>query len=184
MHADRINRIALTVFGLLLVLAGAAALTASLGGFGAGSAHHTLLANNVSTYIGQHGSWVWAVVAVACLLIALAALLWIAVLLTSTDRAGDLSIPAPGEHGSTALKPAAITGALTSEIEAYHGVETAKGRVIGEPTDPRIVVTVTAKPTADLAALHRRIEAQAVAHARQALGRTDLPVRLDLDLIR
>jgi hypothetical protein len=184
MHADRANRIVLTVFGLLLVLAGAAALTASLGGFGAGSAHRALFANSVSTYFGQHGSWLWPVIAVACLLIALAALFWIAILLGSTDRAGSLPVPVAGAHGTTTLQPAALTDALTEEIETYHGVQTAKGRIIGNPDHPRVVVTVTAKPTADLAELQHRIEAQALAHARQALGRTDLPIQLDLDLVR
>ena len=34
MHADRANRAALIVFGLLILAAGAAGMTASVGGFG------------------------------------------------------------------------------------------------------------------------------------------------------
>ena len=53
MHADRTNRVALTLFGLLVLLAGAAGLTASTGVFGAAFSKRTLFANRVSTYIGH-----------------------------------------------------------------------------------------------------------------------------------
>ncbi len=184
MHADRTNRFALTLFGLLVLLAGAAGMTASLGGFGTTFSTRALFANRVSTYIGKHGTWVWAAAAFVCLLIALAALRWILALLISTDRAGDITVPGSKEQGTTKLHPAALTGALTGEIETYHGVDTAKGRVIGDAKDPQIVLTVTAKQTADLPALHRRVESEALAHARQALGDADLPIQLDLEVSR
>ena len=56
MHADRTNRFALTLFGLLILVIGAAAMAASVGVFGTKFEHHTLFANQVSAYIGQHGS--------------------------------------------------------------------------------------------------------------------------------
>ena len=66
MHADRTNRVALTLFGLLVLLAGAAGLTASTGVFGTPFSKRTLFANRVSTYIGHHGTWVWPAAASAC----------------------------------------------------------------------------------------------------------------------
>ena len=184
MHADRTNRFALTLFGLLVLIAGAAAMTASLGGFGTTFSSRALFANRVSTYIGQHGTWLWAAAAFACLLIALAALRWILALLVSTDRAGDITIPGSKELGTTRLHPAALTGALTREIETYHDVQGVKGRIIGDASDPELVVTVTARQTTDLPALHRRVESEALAHARQALGNADLPIQLDLEVSR
>ena len=184
MHADRTNRFALTLFGLLVLLAGAASLTASVGGFGTAFSTRALFANRASSYIGQHGIWLWAAAAFVCLLIALAALRWILALLVSTDRAGDITVPGSKEQGTTILQPVALTGALTREIESYHGIDTAKGRIIGDGRDPQIVLTVTASQTADLPALHRRLEAEALTHARHALGKTDLPIQLDLDVSR
>ena len=145
MHADRTNRFALALFGLLVLAAGAAGLTASLGGFGTAFSRRTLFANQVSAYIGQHGTWVWPAAAFVCLLIALAALRWMLALLISTDRAGDITIPGSKDHGTTILQPAALTGALAREIGTYHGVDAAKGRIIGDPHHPQIVLTVTAK---------------------------------------
>jgi hypothetical protein len=180
MHADRTNRIVLALFGFLLLLAGAASMAASTGVFGAAFSRRTLLANPVSVYAGHHGGWAWPAAAGVCLLIGLAALRWILALLVSTDRVGDITIPGGNDQGITTLHPAALTDALAREISGYHGVETAKGRVIGDGSDPEIVLTVTAARSADLHALHRRIETEAIAHARHALGKPSLPIQLDL----
>jgi len=184
MHADRFNRFALILFGLLLAVAGAAGLVASAGGFGHRFASHTLFANQVSSYIGTNGTWVWAVAAAVGAVLALAVVRWILVLLISTDRAGTITLPGGREHGVTQLQPTALTGALTREIQAYHGVASAKGRLIGDAASPRLVLTVTAAPTTDLPTLHHRLHDQALAHARQALGNTSLPIQLDLDVSR
>jgi hypothetical protein len=184
MHADRTNRATLTVFGLLVLLVGAAGLAASLGAFGTGFAHHTLFANRVSDYVGQHGTWVWPAAAGVCLLITLAALRWIVILLISTDRTGDIPIPISTEEGTTVLQPGALTGALTREIGSYHGVEGARSRIIGDASAPQVVIAVTASQSADLHALHRRIETEALAHARQAIDHADLAIQLDLGVSR
>jgi len=184
MHADRTNRFALGLFGLLVLLTGTAAMTASAGGFGTTFSRRTLFDNRASNYIGTNGTWVWAAAAFVCLLLFLAALRWLLALLVSTDRAGDITVPGSKDQDVTTLPPAALTGALAGEIESYHGVDAAKGRVIGDSSDPLIVLTVTAAQTADLPALRRRLEAQALTHARQALGTTDLPIQLDLDVTR
>jgi len=184
MHADRTNHAALTVFGLLVLLVGAAGLAASVGGFGTSFAHRTLFANRVSAYVGQHGTWVWPAAAGVCLLITLAALRWIVVLLISTDRAGDIPIPISTGEGTTILQPGALTGALTREIGTYRGVEGARGRIIGDASAPQVVIAVTASQSADLHALHHRIETEALAHARQAIGHADLAIQLDLGVSR
>jgi hypothetical protein len=182
MHADRTNRAALTLFGLLVLLAGAAALTASTGGFGTAYAHRALLANPVGAYVGRHGGWLWPAIAAACLLIAFFALRWIVALLLSTDRARDITITGGSRQGRTTMHPAALTGAVTREIETYHGADTAKARVLGDPDDPALVVTVGASRSADLAALRHRIESEALSHARQAVGQPGLPIQLEIDV--
>jgi hypothetical protein len=184
MHADRTNRFVLGLFGLLVLLAGAAAMTASFGGFGTAFSRRALFDNRVSSYIGANGTWVWAAAAAVCLLIFLAALRWLLALLVSTDRAGNITVPGSKDQGTTQLPPAALTGALAGEIETYHGVDAAKGRVTGEASDPQIVIKVTAAHTTDLPVLRRRLEAQALAHARQALGDDGLPIQLDIDVRR
>jgi len=184
MHADRTNRFGLALFGLVVLVIGAAAMCASVGVFGHTFAHHTLFANQVSRYVGHHGGWVWPAAAGVSLVIAVVALRWILALLVSTDRAGDIPVPVATSDGTTILQPAAITGALAREISTYHGVDRAHGRIIGDGGAPEIVLEVTAKPASDLHALYQRIEAEALAHARQALDKDGLPIKLDLDVAR
>jgi hypothetical protein len=183
MHADRVNRVALIVFGLVVLAAGTAGMISSVGGFGQSFSRRFLFDNAVSAYIGHH-EWVWYAAAGLCLIIILAALLWIAILLVSTDRTDDIPIPVASHEGTTILLPAALTGALTREIGAYHGVEAVRGRIIGDVEDPEIVLAVTASQTADLHALHQRIETEALAHAREAIGKADLAIQLDLAVSR
>jgi len=180
MHADRSNRVLLTLFGLLVLAAGAAAMAASTGVFGASLARQALVANRVGTYFGSHGGWLWPVIAGGCLIVGLACLRWMLALLASTDRAGDIIIGASTDEGTTVLRPAALVKALTSEVSGYHGVDAAKGRIIGDGRDPEVVLTVVASPTSDLQALHHRIADEACAHARQASGHPSLPIQLDL----
>lgn len=183
MHADRLNRVALIVFGLLVLVIGAAGMAASTGVFGHSFSRRYLLANRVSAYIGHHG-WVWYAAAGVCLLIIAAALRWIVALLISTDRTGDIPVPVATREGTTILRPAALTGALTREIGTYRGVDSVHGRIIGDGGAPEIVLAVTATQATDLHALHQRIESEALAHARQVLGQPDLPVQLDLAVSR
>src|SRR5690242_7994046 len=114
MHADRTNRLVLALFGLLVLVAGAGGMAASTGVFGAAFSRQTLFDNRASGFIGHHGGWLWPAVAGACLLLALACLRWILVLLASTDRVGDITIPGDTDQGTTILQPAAITDALST----------------------------------------------------------------------
>jgi hypothetical protein len=183
MRADRTNRVGLAVFGLLVLAVGAAGITTSTGVFGSAFSRRALLANRFSTYIGHHGWW-WYVAAGVCVVITLVALRWVVALLISTDRAGDIPIPVATHEGTTILRPAALTDALTREIGTYHGVTAARARIIGDAAAPEVVVTVTASQTADLRALHQRLETEALSHLRHAIGHASLPVQLHLDVSR
>ena len=180
MHADRTNRAALLLLAILLTAAGVLGALLSFGVFGHARQHRALIDNPVGQYIGAHSLWLWPVIAVAAGLIALLCLRWLFVLLFSTDRAADIRIRSDRSAGHTTLISAALPEAVTDEINAYPGVHATRARVIGEPTSPRLVITATLEESAELPALRRRIEDNAIAHARQALGDEHLPVQLDL----
>ncbi|HEY0165574.1 MAG TPA: alkaline shock response membrane anchor protein AmaP [Jatrophihabitans sp.] len=180
MHADRTNRTMLILLALSLIAAGAVGALAGFGALGSVTKHGQLPANRVGAYFGRHGDWLWPVIAAAALILALMALRWLLALLFSTDRAGDLPLTGDRSAGRTTLSTAALTGAVASEIDGYPGVHSARARLIGDPLAPTLVITATLEESADLPGLRRRIEANAVEHARQALEDPDLPVRLDL----
>lgn len=182
MHADRTNRIMLILLALALTAAGVAGALAGFGAFGRDIKHEVLVSDHVSDYFGRHGDWLWPLIALAAAIIALLALRWLLALLFSTDRAGDLPLAGDRSAGRTTLSAAALTDAVAAEINSYPGVHSARARLIGDPFAPTLVVTATLEENADLSGLRRRIESQAVRHARQALDNPDLPVRLDLTL--
>ena len=180
MHADRTNRILLLLLALLLIAVGAAAGAASIGAFGTATRHSTLIANPTGHFFGAQGDWLWPVAAAAAAILALLALRWLLALLVSTDRAGDLPITPGGSAGRTTLAARALTEAVAEEIESYRGVSSARARLIGDPANPKLVVTAVLEETADLAALRQRIETSALTHARSAVGSPSLPAQLDL----
>jgi hypothetical protein len=180
MHADRTNRVVLTLFAVLLIAAGTLGALAGYGVFGSARQHRTLLRNRLGVYFGQHGDWLWPVVAAVAAIIALLALRWLVALLFSTDRAGDLTLTGDRTMGRTTLSAAALTDAVSHEIGGFPGVQSARARLIGDQSNPTLVITASLEETADLPGLRRRIEANAVRHARQAMANPNLPVQLDL----
>jgi hypothetical protein len=181
MHADRTNRLAILLLALLCIAAGAAGGVASIGAFGTAIRHRPLVANRVAAFIGSQGDWLWPAAAAAAAILVLLAMRWLVALLFSTDRSGDLPISVDGSSaGRTTLAAGALTEAVVEEVESYRGVDSARGRLLGDPTDPQLVVTATLEETADFAALRQRIETGALTHARSALGNPALPIQLDL----
>ena len=184
MHADKTNRTILLLFGLIVLVAGVAGLLTNQGVFSTSLASKALFDNPISRYIGDNGAWLWPVFAVVCAIIAVLCLRWIVTLLTSTDRAGDMTLPGDKSAGRTTVKGSAFTTALVTELETYRGVDSAQARLVGDDNNPDLVVRVTAMVSVDIGALRHRIETEALAHARQVLERPDLPIRLDLDVSR
>jgi hypothetical protein len=180
MHADRTNRAMLILFALLLIAVGLIGALTSFGAFGVPAEHARLFANPVGIYVGHHGAWLWLVIAAAGVVMAWLALRWLAVLLFSTDRHGDIRLPGDRSAGRTTLLAPALTDAVSEEIRTYPGVRSANARLIGDATSPDLVIETTLEQSANLSALRQRIEKNAVAHARQALDNPNLPVILDL----
>jgi len=187
MRADRVNRVLLAFIGLVLLGLGIAGLLAAGGVFGTTFQHRRLFDNPFSRYFSDNGSWLWPTIAAAAFVIMLLSLIWLLRILIGTDRAGDITVPtltheASDTHvgGRTRLRPGALTQALSQEIETYHGVSTARVRVLGDPLEPTLAIDVTTSRRADVAYLVQRIEREALTHARQALEKPHLPVRLDI----
>jgi hypothetical protein len=179
-HADRTNRVLLLLLAVLMIAAGGGAFAASIGAYGTGTTHSTLMDNPAGRFFGAQGDWLWPVVAAAAAILALLAVRWLLALLFSSDRAGDLPIRPADSAGQTVLAARALTEAVAEEIESYQGVDSASARLIGEPADPKLVVSVDLEATTDIAALRSRIETGAITHARVALGNPALPAQLDL----
>lgn len=180
MGGDRTNRTVLGLLGLLLLAAGVAGVLAGTDFFGRGADHRHLLANPVAGFIGDNRVWFWPVFALVGAIIGLLALRWLIAVLTPAPRTSIIVIPGDRSAGRTTVKSGALSDALTSEVATYRGVHSARVWVDGTPTAPRLNLAVGIDENGDLVALCQRIETEALAHARGALDRPDLPVHLEM----
>jgi len=175
----RLDRFLLLLLALLLTAAGVLGLLVGFGVFGGRLRNSPVLDNRIGRFFGDNGGWLWPVVALVGLLLGYLALRWLIAQLRPTG-VRDLQLEPRSTSGHTELAGAAVTDAVTQEISGYRGVAGASARLTGDELDPELRLRVQLDARADVAALRQRIETGAIAHARQALDDSQLPVRLDL----
>lgn len=180
-RADRLNRFLVFVVGLLLTAAGAAGLVASFGGFGAGARTRRLSNFGFSQYVARHPGRFWPGIAVIAVILGLLALYWL-YLQFASPRVGSVELQRDQSGGRTELSTSAVIRAVENELRSYRGVTGARARFVGDDADPTMVLGVTTNERVEVAELRQRIETEAIAHARTATDRPDLPVRLDLSV--
>jgi hypothetical protein len=178
----RTNRVVLILLGLVLTATGAAGLAAGLGLFGRRLAHQPVLSPAATQFVARNG-WFWPVVGVAGGVLALLCLWWL-LRQARSNRVGELRLVTDRRRGNTDLAARALTDAVETEVEGYRGVARASAYLSGAPTAPRLVLTVTLDRRVRPAEVHERVVRAAVSHVREALGRDDVPARLDLQLTR
>ena len=175
----RLDRVLLLGLGLLLSAVGVLGLLVGFGVFGEPLRDKPVFDNVVGRFVGDNGTWLWPVIAVAGLLLGYLGLRWLVGQLRPT-AVRDLQLEPRSTTGQTELVSAAVTDAVTGEISRYRGVSSAGARLTGDELDPELRLRVQLDARADVAAIRRRIETEAVARVRQALDRPEMPVRLDL----
>ncbi len=175
----RLDRFLLTLVGLILSAGGVLGLLVGFGVFGSRLRSRPVFDNFISRYIGDHGGWLWPVIAVVVLLLGYLALRWLIAQLRPTG-VGVLELEPGATTGHTDLVGAAVTDAVREEISSYRGVAGTSARLVGDERDPHLQLRVQLDSRADVATVRQRIESSAIAHARQALDRPELPVQLDL----
>jgi hypothetical protein len=180
------NHYGLFLTGLILLVGGLLALARGLDWlteisfFGPASANSSLLSPTETSYAKSH-AWFWYVVAAIAVVVALWALRWILVQLRS-ERIRSFQLERDRRRGTTTLPSAALTDAVEDEVASYRGVHRAHARLTNKPNRPRLRLTVSAEHDVDLGDLRRRIQAEAVPHARAALDRDELPTLLTFRL--
>ena len=183
-HTAHVSRTGLALVGLILLLAGGAALARGLGASAAilGDSHTSLLTLAQTRYPAQHG-WAWWAVAAAGAVIALLALWWMAAQ-TSTRTVRRLSVEPDRRHGTTVLRASAVTDAIADELESYTGIRAAGAALRGSAASPSLRLSVTAENRADHAAFRTRVQAEALAHLRTALELDTVPTMLHIQFSR
>jgi hypothetical protein len=173
-RVDALNRVVLTVIGLLLVAAGALGIATGAGAFG--KAHTPLLPGGARDFARTTG-WFWWAVAGGALILALLALLWLLDQLR-TDRASRLDLTTDDRDGVTMVHSGALTDAVAQETESLRGVTGASAQ-IRDRHGKRLLLAVSLSDRADIGELRRTLEGNVVTHARQAIEDPALPVDIE-----
>ncbi|WP_425953471.1 hypothetical protein [Xylanimonas sp. McL0601] len=181
-RVNRANRTGLLITGLVLTAAAVLGLVLSYGGFGRSQADNPILPTSWRTYVADN-PWLWWVLFVLALLVALLGLAWLLAQLR-TDRVSRLEMPAGGREGGTVLHAGALCDAVAADARTIAGVGGASAYLSGQPRH-HLHLTADLTDRADIAEVWRALMGQTVARARQAFGgEGDLPVDLHLRLGR
>jgi hypothetical protein len=181
-HASRINHVGLTLLGLLLLAAGAYGLARGWGAFGGGPSGEPLITGAMRRYADGQG-WFWPAVAAAGVVLALLGLAWLMAQARSEQLPGLAMEDDDESGGTTSVSGKAVAQTLEDEIASYPGVQGVRARLLGRSNRPRLRLNVLYAREADLVALRRRIDEDAVARLRTALERDSLPTVVQLRLV-
>ena len=176
-RADVVNRLVLTILGLLLLAIGGLGIALSAGAFGAWRPTDPVLSQNVTTFPDERPWFWWAVVGVL-LLIAVLALLWLRAQLT-THRAGQLDLTTNAGEGYTKLHASALTHAVEDEALGITGVTSASAN-LRHHRGHHVSIRVELADSANIAAVRTRLEDEVVAHLREAVGDPHFPANIEL----
>ncbi len=172
------NRIGLAIVGVLLLLAGVAALIRALEVMPGvlGSADAPVIEQPLQDLADQ--PWFWVVLAIVLIVIAVLALRWIGVQARS-DAVRRLRLESDTRVGSISMPADAATGALEDDLESSPYLRHAEAGLGGGPSRPRLRLSVTMEPTAEPAAALERTH-EALDRYQQAMEMPDAPAVVQL----
>lgn len=166
----RLNRSLLAFFGLVLIAAGAFAITTSYGWLKILDRDRTLVPG---TQLPP--AWVLYVVVVVAVLLGLLCLGWLSAQALRRPKTTTWRWESVVAEGTTRLNGSLATDPFADEVALYPGVESADATLTGTQAAPILTVTVTAGPEADLKVIRNHIADDGVSRLKQALDLEELP---------
>lgn len=173
-RADRLNRVVLSLLGLLLLAAGVAGLLFGSGVLGERFAQDRILPRGTGAFVVDNAAWLWPLVVLAAVLLSLLALRWLAQQLR-TDRVGDVDLTVDRSAGETRVEAAAVTDALVDAVQDSPGVDDASARFISVRGHDQLLLHVRLADRTDLAAARRALGEGPLTDLKQVLGDGALP---------
>lgn len=124
-------------------------------------------------------TWVAYLAIVVAVILGLLCVRWLIAQTIRKPSSGTWRLENDPATGTTRLDAASAVDPLVAEVETYPGVHRASARLSGTVARPMLHLVVGTEDAADITALRRRIDDEAIPRLRQAL---DLPV-LPADLL-
>ena len=177
-NAARLNRVWLTVIGLVLLLAGLAGLLVGTGLLRPLARAAGLAVDGPSPTARPFGpaaatalglTWVVALVGVVGVLLALLGLAWLIAQIPRANEAKTLRLQDTAAEGLTRCAPDVLTDAVEKQIEGLPGVQDASAVLRGTVQHPDLTVSVTATDRADIPALLHSLQTTVAGDVGEAL---------------
>lgn len=160
------NRFLLGLLGLVLLVAGAAAIVVHLGFVPRVDRDAALVPGTALP-----PTWVLVVVAAAAVVIALLCVRW---LVAQVPRRRVATWRWAEAAGATRITTSTAAAPFADEVTGYPGVRKVEALLTGPHTAPRLALVVRAHGDADLRGIRRRIDDEGLPRLREALDAPDL----------
>ncbi len=181
-----VNRVLLTLIGLLLLALGLAMLTAgfdlprrwnfSLPSDWPWTSPHDVILSDADRTRWRSESWWWPVV-IGVLAVLVIVLLWWLLAQLRRRRLGEVLVES-GDGEGALLRGKALENVLEAEAASLQGVDKAAVRLTGRRTTPGAVMGVTLSAHAAPGPVLTRITDEALEHARESVALEKLPAEV------
>ncbi|MFI9549643.1 alkaline shock response membrane anchor protein AmaP [Streptomyces sp. NPDC052016] len=181
-----VDRVALGVVGLVLVVVGGAVLAVGLGvsppSWWIHDGPRDVLLSTAERTRWRDETWWWpAVIAVLALLVLLA--LWWLIAVLRRRRLGEVLVDT-GDGAGALLRGRALEGVLATEAARLDGVSHAHARLTGRRHAPEARVRLLLEPHVDPAEVLADLTTESLAHARDSAALETLPAEVRLRTAR
>ncbi len=176
---DRLNRVVLSLLGLILLAGGAYGLARGYGAFGDSRADQPVLVESVRTFVGRNDTWFWPVSFVVALLIAYLGYRWLRAQLIPGGRRPTYHV-ADGRD-ELVIASAALEAAIATDLEHDHRINAANTRLTAFGDTPELQVTMTVRDDVALQELKHDFETHHLERARSALETTNIRSTVSLN---
>jgi membrane protein implicated in regulation of membrane protease activity len=170
----RLNRGLLIVFGIVLLAAGAFAVTTHFGVLTVVREDSALI-----PAIGTPPTWVFYVVAAVAIVLGLLLVRWLAAQLARKPKTHTWRFESDPDRGRTALAASTAADPFVGEIKTYQGVHGAHATLAGTKDAPAVALVISVEQDGDLTAIRHRIDTEGLPRLRQALDLEALPASVE-----
>ncbi len=182
--AGTLNRVWLTILGVLVLAAGIALLLQASGQL------HVLANTSPSgdrVVTGDlHASlapvWVVVVMLIVGVIVGLLGLLWVIAQIPKRNAADAYRLHADGGQGFTVCDPSVLATAVENQVNTLPGVVTSSALLRGTAEDPDLTLKVTVNDRADVQGLIHRIQTSTLPDLSSALEAPLQESRLQIDV--
>ena len=180
---DLLDRVVLSLLGVLLAGVGAYGLARSGGVFGREAAHDPVLGPGLRRFVADHMLPFWMAVAVLGLVLAWLGWRWLRAQFPASKTVPHLDFDdGEGADAGTVLSSSALTAAVAEHLSTHDDVRWARARVLAGRPRPHVELRLGVSDDVDAGGLSDFVQTEVLGHLRQALEVDEVDAHIELRL--